>query len=62
VQLRDDIEAILTDTHEEAEELSAFLTVLQQEISLPVLAMHLGEPVIVTELTDDDSTSQLRAR
>lgn len=62
MQLHDDIEAILTDACGEAEELNAFLTVLEDEISLPVLATLLGEPVIVTGLTDDDATCQLHAR
>jgi Plasmid pRiA4b ORF-3-like protein len=61
-QLRDDIEIILTDAYGEAEELTAFLTVLEEEISFPVLATLLGAQVIVTGLTEDDTTFELRAR
>ena len=61
-RLRDDIEIILTDAYGEAEEMTAFQTVLAEEIDFPVLATLLGQPVIVTELTEDDATLELRAR
>lgn len=60
-RLRDDIEIILTDAYGEAEEMTAFQTVLQEEIDFPVPATLLGQPVIVTELTEDDATLELRA-
>lgn len=61
-RLRDDIEIILTDAYGEAEEMIAFQTVLEEEIDFPVPATLLGQPVIVTELTEDDATLELRAR
>jgi hypothetical protein len=61
-QLRDDVDVILTDAYGEAEQMTAFLTVLEEEISFPVPATLMGEPVIVTELTEDDATFELRAR
>jgi hypothetical protein len=61
-QLHDDIDVILTDAYGEAEEMTAFLTVLAEEISFPVPATLLGEPVIVIGLTEDDATFNLRAR
>lgn len=61
-RLRDDIEIILTDAYGEAEETTAFQTVLAQDIDFPVPATLLGQPVIVTELTEDDATLELRAR
>ena len=61
-RLRDDIEIILTDAYGEAEEMTAFQTVLAEEIDFPVPATLLGQPVIVTELTEDDATLELRAR
>lgn len=61
-QLRDDIDVILTDAYGEAEQMTAFLTVLEEEISLPVPATLLGQPVIVTGLTEDDARCELRAR
>ncbi|HEX5114242.1 MAG TPA: plasmid pRiA4b ORF-3 family protein [Pseudonocardiaceae bacterium] len=62
VRLRDDIEAILSDAHEEAAELSAFLTVLEGKISFPVPGILLGESVIVTGLKADNAACELRAR
>jgi hypothetical protein len=61
-RLRDDIEIILTDAYGEAEEMTAFQTVLEEEINFPIPATLLGQPVIVTELTEDDATLELRAR
>ncbi|WP_433601333.1 plasmid pRiA4b ORF-3 family protein [Nocardia sp. CA-135953] len=61
-RLRDDIEIILTDAYGEAEELTAFWTVLEAEIDLPVPATLLGQPVIVTGLIEDDDAFELRAR
>ncbi|HEX3780612.1 MAG TPA: plasmid pRiA4b ORF-3 family protein [Pseudonocardiaceae bacterium] len=61
-QLRDDVDIILTDAYGEAEQMTAFLTVLQEEISFPVPAKLLGQPIIVTGLTEDDATLELRAR
>ncbi len=61
-RLHDDIDVILADSSEEADATTAFLTVLEKEISFPVLATLLGEPVIVTGLTEDDATFELRAR
>ncbi|MFD2416335.1 IS1096 element passenger TnpR family protein [Amycolatopsis pigmentata] len=61
-RLHDDVETILTDAYGEAEETTAFLTVLEEEISFPVPATLLGEPVIVTGLTEDDARAELRAR
>lgn len=61
-RLRNDIEVIVTDAYGRAEEMTAFQTVLQEEIDFPVPATLLGEPVIVTGLTDDDATLELRAR
>lgn len=60
-RLRDDIEIILTDAYGEAEEMTAFLTVLEEEIDFPVPATLLGQPVIVTGLSEDDDTLELRA-
>lgn len=59
--LNADTETILTDAYGEAEELSAFLTVLEEEITFPVPATLLGNPVIVTGLTSEDTTLELRA-
>jgi hypothetical protein len=61
-RLDDDIEIILTDAYGENEELTAFLTVLEEEIDFPVPATLLGQPVIVTGLTEDDDMLALRAR
>lgn len=61
-QLRDDIEVILTDAYGEAEQMTAFQTVLEEEIDFPVPATLLGQPVVVTGLTEDDATLELRAR
>ncbi len=61
-RLRDDIEIILTDAYGKAEEMTAFQTVLAEEIDFPVPATLLGQPVIVTELAEDDATLELRAR
>jgi hypothetical protein len=61
-QLWDDVEVVLTDIHGEAEEMTAFQTVLDAEIDFPVPAVLLGEPVVVTGLTEGDATHELRAR
>lgn len=61
-QLRDDIKVILTDAYGEAEQMTAFLTVLEEEIDFPVPATLLGNPVIVAGLVEDDVTLALRAR
>jgi hypothetical protein len=61
-RLHDDVEIILTDAYGEAEQITAFLTVLEEEIHFPVPATLLGEPVIVTGLVEDDVTVELRAR
>jgi hypothetical protein len=61
-QLDEDIQVILTDAYGEAEEMTAFLTVLEEEIPFPAPATLLGNPVIVTGLTEDDATLELRAR
>ncbi|MQA64141.1 MAG: plasmid pRiA4b ORF-3 family protein [Actinophytocola sp.] len=58
--LSDDIETILTDAYGDAEELTAFLTVLEEEIDFPVPAMLLGNPIVVTGMTADDATGELR--
>jgi hypothetical protein len=60
--LHDDIEVILTDAYGEAEQMSAFLTVLGEEIDFPVPATLLGNPVTVTGLDEDDVTLSLLAR
>jgi hypothetical protein len=60
--IRDDLDVILTDAYGEAEQMTAFLTVLEEEISFPVPATLLGGPVIVTGLSEDDATFELRAR
>lgn len=59
--LRDDIEVIVTDAYGEHEQMTAFLTVLDEEIKFPVPATLLGEPVVVTKLVEDDATVELRA-
>jgi hypothetical protein len=61
-QLREDTEVILTDAYGEYEQMTAFLTVLEEEIDFPVPATLLGNPVVVTGLVEDDATVQLRAR
>ncbi len=61
-QLRADIEVILTDAYGEHEQMTAFLTVLEEEIAFPVPATLLGNPVVVTGLVEDDVTCELRAR
>ena len=61
-QLREDIEVILTDAYGEHEQMTAFLTVLEEEIDFPVPATLLGNPVVVTGLVEDDATIELRAR
>lgn len=61
-QLREDIETILTDAYGEYEQMTAFLTVLEEEIGFPVPATQLGNPVVVTGLVEDDATVELRAR
>jgi hypothetical protein len=61
-QLRDDIEVILTDAYGEHEQVTAFQTVLEEEIDFPVPATLLGNPVVVTGLVEDDATLELRAR
>lgn len=61
-RLREDIEVILTDADGEAEEMTAFRTVLEEAIPFPVPATLLGEPVVVTGLDEDDATFELRAR
>jgi hypothetical protein len=50
-QRDEDIQVILTDAYGEVEEMTAFLTVLEDEIDFPVPATLLGDPVIVTGLT-----------
>jgi hypothetical protein len=60
--LRDDIDVVLTDAYGEAEEMTAFLTVLEEEIDFPVPATLLGRPVTVTGLDEDDATFTLLAR
>jgi hypothetical protein len=62
VDLQDDIEVILTDAYGEAEEMTAFLTVLEEEIDFPVPATLLGNPVTVTGLDAEDATLALLAR
>lgn len=61
-QLQDDIEVILTDAYGEHEQMTAFQTVLEEEIDFPVPATLLGNPVVVTGLVEDDATLELRAR
>ncbi len=61
-RLRDDIEVILTDAYGEHEQMTAFLTVLEEEIDFPVPATLLGNPVVVTGLVEDDAILELRAR
>lgn len=61
-QLREDTEVILTDAYGEYEQMTAFLTVLEEEIDFPVPATLLGNPVVVTGLVEDDATTELRAR
>ena len=61
-QLREDTEVILTDAYGEYEQMTAFLTVLEEEIDFPVPATLLGNPVVVTGLVEDDATIELRAR
>jgi hypothetical protein len=61
-RLRDDIEVILTDAYGEAEEVTAFQTVLEDVIDFPVPAASLGEPIIVTGLIEDDDSLGLRVR
>lgn len=61
-RLSDDIEIILTDAYGESEQMTAFLTVLEEEIDFPVPATLLGNPVVVTGLDEDAATLELRAR
>jgi hypothetical protein len=61
-QLREDIETILTDAYGEYEQMTAFLTVLEEEIDFPVPATLLGNPVVVTGLVEDNAAVELRAR
>jgi hypothetical protein len=61
-RLRADIEVILTDAYGDAEQMTAFQTVLDEELDFPVLATLLGSPVVVTGLIEDDATLELRAR
>lgn len=61
-QLRKDIEVILTDAYGEHEQMTAFLTVLEEKIDFPVPATLLGNPVVVTGIVEDDVTVELRAR
>jgi hypothetical protein len=42
--------------------MTAFLTVLEEEIDFPVPATLLGNPVVVTGLVEDDATVELRVR
>jgi hypothetical protein len=42
--------------------MTAFQTVLEEEIDFPVPATLLGQPVIVMGLTEDSATLELRAR
>lgn len=41
--------------------MTAFLTVLEEEIDFPVPATLLDNPVVVTGLVEDDATVELRA-
>ncbi|WAL66718.1 plasmid pRiA4b ORF-3 family protein [Amycolatopsis cynarae] len=61
-RLRDDVEVILVDAQGEAEEMTAFRTVLEEEVSFPVPATLQGASVTVVGLTEDDAALELRAR
>jgi hypothetical protein len=53
---------ILVDCYGEDEEYSAFLTVLDEEMGLPMTASLLGTPVTVTKLDYHDPARGLVAR
>lgn len=55
------VATILTDAYGETEEITAFETVLGEEIGFPVPATLLGDPLIVTGLDSEVETPQLRA-
>jgi hypothetical protein len=56
------LDIILVDCYGEDEEYSAFLTVLDEEIGLPMAASLLGTPVTVTNLDYHDPARGLVAR
>jgi hypothetical protein len=56
------LDIILVDCYGEDEEYSAFLTVLDEEIGLPIAASLLGTPVTVTKLDYCDPARGLVAR
>jgi hypothetical protein len=56
------LDIILVDCYGEAEEYTAFLTVLDEEIALPMTASLLGTPVTVTKLDYQDPARGLVAR
>ena len=59
--LNEVVATILTDAYGEAEEITAFECVLDEEIGFPVPATLLGDPLIVTGLDSEAETPQLRA-
>ena len=56
------LDIILVDCYGEDEEYTAFLTVLEEEIALPMAASLLGTPVTVTKLDYQDPARGLVAR
>jgi hypothetical protein len=56
------LDIILVDCYGEDEEYTAFLTVLDEEIALPMTASLLGTPVTVTKLDYQDPARGLVAR
>lgn len=55
-RLEGDVEIILTDAYGAAEQMTAFLTVLEEEIDFPVPALLAGQPVVVTGLYEGRDT------
>ncbi|HEX7269080.1 MAG TPA: hypothetical protein VF256_16885 [Streptosporangiaceae bacterium] len=56
------LDIILVDCYGEDEENTAFLTVLEEEIALPMPASLLGTPLTVTKLDYQDPARGLVAR
>jgi hypothetical protein len=56
------LDIVLVDCYGEDEENTAFLTVLDEEIGLPMAASLLGTPVTVTKLDYEDPARGLVAR
>lgn len=60
-ELDDMIETIIVDCYNDSEAATAFLTVLEEEVTFPVEATLLDTPVVVTGLDEDDTTFELQA-